>query len=446
MSVSDVPSSDSRRSFLKSAALPLTAASASRVLGANSRIQTALIGVGNIGFRHLSAYLVPTFQQQTVDIQVVGFSDIYTGRVARARDFLKLEQKHIHHDYHDLLARKDIDAVFICTPEHWHFQMAMDALEAGKDIYLEKPVTYTIEQARVLAEAVRKSDRIVQVGSQHLSDLRYHMAKEVIAKGWIGKPLWAQTSYSVNSLYGCWNMYLIEEQANAKTVDWKRWLGTAPDRPFSGERYFRWRKYWDYCGGVGTDFFYHRLSPLLHTLGPAFPRRVAGMGGIFLDRDREVPETYSTVIEYDSFMINISASTGAAQGERGMAPTIYGHEAMIQFQPGAITVTPEPLFAKKFEAATGQKAVRMETAQWADRPIRQAHMENFFACVRSRKQPVYGMDLGYQVMTAIRMGVDSYRGGRILAFDPKAERLLDRVPPRVGYEGDGSNSPEAKLV
>ena len=129
-----------------------------------------------------------------------------------------------------------------------------------------------------------------------------------------------------------------------------------------------------------------------------------------------------------------------------MAPTIDGHEGMIQFQPGAVTVTPEALFAKKFEAATGQKSVRIETAQWADRPIRQAHMENFFACVRSRKQPVYDMELGYQVMTAIRMGVDSYRQGRILAFDPDTQLVLDKVPPRVGYEGDGSNSPEARLV
>lgn len=436
---------NTRRTFLESAALPLTALSASRVLGANDRINVGLIGVGNIGFRHLSAYLVPTFQAAG-KIQVTGFSDIYTGRVARSRDFLKLEQKHVHHDYRDLLARRDVDAVFICTPEHWHFQMAMDSLEAGKDIYLEKPVTYTIEQARQLAAAVKKSSRVVQVGSQHLSDLRYHMAKEAIAKGWIGQPLWAQSTYSVNSVYGCWNMYLIEEGANGKTVDWKRFLGPAPARPFSGERYFRWRKYWDYCGGVASDFFYHRLAPLLFTLGPRFPHRVSGMGGIFLHKDREVPETYSTAIEYDSFLVNISASTGAAHGERGMPPAIYGHEGVIQFMAGAIEVTPESLYAKKFEAATGKKLVRLETAQWADRPIRQAHMENFFECMRTRKQPVFDIELGYQVMTAIRLGVDSYRQGRIMAFDPQSQRVLDAPPPRPGYEGDGSNSPEAKLV
>ena len=418
----------------------MAAASQARVMGANDRIRIGMIGTGNIGRRHLEGHLIPIRDEKN-NIEIVGFSDIYKHRNEQIRQLLKLEKKAVHHDYRDLLARRDVDAVWICTPEHWHFRMAMDALEAGKDIYLEKPITYTIEEAKQLAAAVRRTGRILQVGSQHLSDLRYHLAREVIEKGWIGQVLWAQSSYSTNSLYGVWN-YRIEPEATEDQIDWKRWLGNAPSRPFSAERYFRWRKYWDYSGGVGADFFYHRLSPLLFAMGPKFPRSVAGMGSIYLFRDREVPDTYSTVIEYDTYMINISASMGAVHGEQGMAPTIYGHEATIQFVAGGIKVTPEWQFAKKFEAATGKKTLLLETNQWKDTPIRRAHIENFLECVKTRKDPVFPIELGYQAMVAIKLGIDSYRTGKIMAFDPQTQRVLPGIPPRPGYEGTGENYQE----
>ncbi len=195
-------------------------------------------------------------------------------------------------------------------------------------------------------------------------------------------------------------------------------------------------------GGVGADFFHHRLSPLLFAMGPKFPRSVAGMGGIYLFRDREVPDTYSTVIEYDTYIINISASMGAVQGERGMTPTIYGHEATIQFVEGGIQVTPEWQFAKKFEAATGKKTLLLQTDRWKDTPIRRAHIENFLECVKTRKDPVFPIELGYQAMVAIKLGIDSYRSGKIVAFDPQTQRVLPGIPPRPGYEGTGENYQE----
>jgi predicted dehydrogenase len=426
----------SRRVVLASA----LAATQGRVLGANDRIRVAMIGVGNVGRRHFIHHLIP-LQREKNTVEIVGFSDIYRHRNEQVRQLLGLEQKHVHHDYRDLLSRQDVDAVWICTPEHWHFTMAMDALAAGKDLYLEKPITITIDEAKQLAAAVRKYNRIVQVGSQHLSDERYHLMRDVVEKGWIGQVLWAQSSYSVNSIHGVWN-YDIEPEATAEQIDWKRWLGTAPQRSFSAERYFRWRKYWDYSGGVGADFFYHRLSPLLWVMGPKFPQAVSGVGGIYLFRDREVPDTYSTAIEYDSYMINIAASMGAAAGEKGMAPTVYGHEGMVQVVEGGIVVTPEWQFAKKFEGVAGQKQLRLEAKTWKDLPMRRAHIENFLESVRTRKDPIYPIELGYQTMVAIKLGIDSYRNGKLMAFDPKTERVLPQAPKRRGYEGDGKNVQE----
>ena len=181
----------------------VTARSASRVVGANDRINLGMIGMGGMGTVHLQAFMKQTEEEK--DIQVVAVCDIYTLRKQRARDIAKLTDKDVHHDYRDLLARNDVDAVLIATPDHWHGQMALDALAAGKDVYLEKPMTYTIEEARAIAEAVRKSDRILQVGAQGLSSPRTHKVKELIESGAIGELVGAQASSSGNSLLGVMN-------------------------------------------------------------------------------------------------------------------------------------------------------------------------------------------------------------------------------------------------
>jgi predicted dehydrogenase len=191
----------SRRAVFQTA-VSLTAASYSRVLGANDRINAGVIGTGNLGMRHLRIYMKPLLAEGKVTI--AGVSDIYTGAKRRAQEQTRLESRYVHHDYRDLLARKDIDAVYIVTPEHWHHRMALDALDAGKDVYLEKPMTYTIPQAKEVATAVRKTGRVLQVGSQWGSDPLYHHARSVIERGWIGKVLWAQSTYSMNSVHGVW--------------------------------------------------------------------------------------------------------------------------------------------------------------------------------------------------------------------------------------------------
>ncbi len=431
--------SSSRRAFLATgvaAPAVVAAPAASRVVGANDRINVGMIGVGSKGSGHLRLLLGRSRDQR--DVQIVAISDIYRKRREASLSQAGLATDAAFVEYRELLERPDIDAVWICTPDHWHATMALDAIEAGKDVYLEKPMTYSIGEARRISAAAARTGRVVQVGSQHLSDKRYHEARKVIQKGWIGPVLWAQNSYSRNSLYGEWN-YTIDPEGTPDNIDWGRFLGTAPVRPFSAERFFRWRKYWDYSGGIATDLFYHRLAPLVLMIGKQFPTRVSGHGGIYVHREREVPDTYATLVEYKGHFVNLSASMASSAGNQGLPTMVYGHEGAISFLPGAIEVKPEYQFARKFREATGHDVLRIEVNQ---DNISADHVSDFLDCMRTRQQPVFDPHFGYQVMVAIRLGVDSYRNGRMIAFDPDSERVVPVPEERPGYEGAGKNVDE----
>ncbi len=417
---------------VKSLKPSVTARSAARVVGANDRINVGSIGVGGMGTGHLRDFVRQSEERK--DIQVVAVCDVYSVRKERARKIAGLEEKDAYHDYRELLARNAVDAVVIATPDHWHGQMALDALTAGKDVYLQKPMTYTLEEARQVAEIAARLGRVLQVGSQGLSSPAYHKAKELIAEGEIGQILWAQGTSARNSTRGEWN-YRIDPEGTPETIDWKRWLGPAPRRPFSAERYFRWRKYWDYSGGIATDLFYHTLGPLVFSLGLKFPVAVSASGGIYVQKDREVPDTYATLIEYPECCINLSGSMANAAGGRHHGYAIYGHQGTITFARGAVVVTPEVLTPGSFDQRPEPAPKVYEVPQ--PRSTHGAHTDNFFECMRSRKQPNLNAQLGYQIMAAIRLGVDAYREGRTKLFDPASGRRIDRLPKRPEWEGNG---------
>ncbi len=428
----------SRRVFMGAA----TAVSAARLAGAGDRVRVGIIGVGNIGTRHLQRRLLPMMRQDGI-LDVVAASDIYDRAKFRARELTGLAERDVHHAYEDLLARDDVDAVVIATPDHWHARMAIDAMRAGKDVYLEKPMSRTIPEARAIAETVEETGRVLQVGSQWVSDPAYAEAREMVRGGLAGPVLMAQSSYSSNHPDGVWQYY-VDEEASPATVDWKRFLGDAPDQPFSGERFFRWRKYWDFSGGIGTDFLYHRLSPLLYAAGPRFPQRVSGHGGIYLFPNRQVPDTYSTTVEYGDMVVNLVGASGSQAPNLLHGPAIFGQRASISLSPGVVEARPERLHADEFRRRSGTDLVRVEVDNRDQQTARTAHMRDFIGCVRTRGKPIFDARFGYQVMVAIKLGVDSYRSGRMMSFDPLTERVLDLAPPRhPGYEGDGTNRPDA---
>ncbi len=402
---------------------------AAMLVGANDRINVGVIGAGGMGFSHIR--LLKNYAETSKAIQLVGVSDVFDKRKKRAQDYIGLANNQIHHEYKDLLARKDVDAVFIATPDHWHFQMAMDALDAGKDVYLQKPMTYRIEEARQLAEHVKKTGRVLQVGSQFASEAVYFRARDLMRENVIGTPLFAQATYSRNSFHGEWD-YAIEPEGTPETIDWKRFIGSAPARPFNPDRFFRWRKYWDYSGGISTDLLYHRITPLLMVLGPQFPARVSANGGIYVHKDREVPDTFSTCVEYEKFQVVMSASTAASAPARLTSPAIIGHEATMEFVGNTeILITPEKIFAKKFAEKYGGPELRVYVEPKTN--MDQAHAENFFECMRTRQKPNLDVEFGYQLMVAIGLGVKAYREGASQTF---------RAVPRDSYEGTGMNVDE----
>ena len=424
----------SRRRFLGTAAAglaiprPATAASANRVIGANDRINIGFIGVGGRGRGHLRRIYARS--QEQADVQVVAVSDIYTKRKERARLMAKLAPKDVHHEYRDMLSREDVDAVYISSPDHWHAPMTFDALDSGKDVYLEKPMTYTLHEAREVAERVRLLKRVLQVGSQHLSEQRYHRAREVIAKGWIGQPLWTQNTYSRNSLHGEWN-YRIDEEGTPENIDWNLFQGPAPAREFNAYRYFRWRKYWDYSGGIATDLFDHVVAPLnICWEEPQFPYRVAATGGIYAFKDREVPDTFNLLADFakghslvlSSSMANSTHIPGLLRGQHGTI-TMVDH-GKFEGRTDHITIAAERAHLEEFVSKWGYQSVDIPVEETP----RDAHISNFFECMRTRQKPVLDADTAYRAQVTISMGVESFRRGKILYFDPAMERVVEKAP------------------
>ncbi len=429
----------SRRVFLGgvAGAAPVMGAAAKRVIGANDRISIGHIGVGGNGTGMLRRIVAR--REERGDVRSVALCDVYSRYRERASRVAALPQQDLYINYHGLLARDDIDAVMISTPDHWHAQMAIDAMNAGKDVYLQKPMTLTVEEAREVAATAKKLGRVLQVGSQHLSDLRYHVARELVEAGEIGKLLWGQTTYSRNSRVGEWNYY-VDEEASPQTIDWDRWLGPAPQRPFSAERFFRWRKYWDYSGGIATDLFYHRLGPLLYIMGSQFPTRVTGSGGIYVQKDREVPDTYSTTVEYKDFFITLSASMANSAAVRYVPQAVYGHKGAIVFDGPKVKLVREAIFDPNSVDGKGT----VEEIPVGRRDMNSDHISDWLSCIRSRSTPRLGPDFGFEIMTAIKLGVDAYRQSEIKLWDPDKVQPATKPDPRPAYEGSGENPPESR--
>ncbi|MBI4889835.1 MAG: Gfo/Idh/MocA family oxidoreductase [Acidobacteria bacterium] len=442
---------NSRRAFLSAAAMAasattaiakeklikpgLPAKSASRVVGANDRIRIGMIGVGIMGTGHLRAFVR---QQNTEkDIEIAAVSDVYKRHRDRAKAITKLEDKNIVLDYREVLRRDDIDCVLIATPDHWHAQMAIDAFAAGKDVYLQKPITLTVDESAQVIAAAAKYNRVLQVGSQFLSDQRWHKVRELIGEGAIGEVLWGQTTYSRNSVVGEWNYY-VDEEANAETIDWTRWLGPAKKRPFSAERFFRWRKYWEYSNGIASDLFYHRVGPMLFAMGAQYPTRVSGGGGIFVQKDRDVPDTLAMIAEFQNFMIVVAGSMANSAPNKYLPEVIYGHSGTILVESTKVTVTPEMAVAKALNRPTEVRTFEFPTAM---REMGKRHSDDFFSCMRTRKTPNLGPELAHQIMTSVMMGCESWRSGEMKLFDPATKKRTKKAAARPAYEGDGKNSP-----
>ncbi len=418
------------------------AKSAGRVLGANDRINVGVIGTGGRGTYVAREFM--TAGKGEGNCQIVAVCDVYQKRVNKNKEFYTKEygKCDAYLDYREVINRPDIDAVIVATPDHWHAPIALAAMDRGKDVYLEKPMCHTVEEARQLVATVKETKRVLQVGSQTTSGDQWHQAKRVIAEGMLGNMLLSQGSYHRNSVEGEWN-YTIEPEAGPdgkgeNYIDWKMWLGNATKRGYDADRFFRFRKYWDYSGGIATDLFYHVVAPMnICWSEPQFPHKVMAGGGIYQFKDREVPDTFHLIGDYakghsivlSSSMANSQHIPGLIRGH-GASLTMVEHGRFEGFAPqltlraergrGGQYIVPE--LEAKFKGETEIKVPVKETNTM------QTHVGNFLSCMRTRQKPTLDVETGARAQVLITMAVNSYREGRVLYFDEKNWKVVPKAP------------------
>jgi predicted dehydrogenase len=430
----------SRRNFLAATAVGGAGMASvpawGRVLGANDRINIALVGLGDRGTDHLN--LVLEHQANKRDIEIVALCDVYQKRLSKAASRVPGARTYVHHQ--EVLERPDVDAVFVATPDHWHAPIALAAMESGKDVYVEKPMTHTVEESKTVAEKTRELKRVVQVGVQGLSWNRWHKIREIIQSGMIGQVVAVQGTYSRNAPGGDWNggeFWSIDPAAGPDAtgdnhIDWKQWLGPAPQLPFNADRFFRFRKYWDYSGGISTDLHYHVIAPFQLAIANDFPVRVSGMGGLWVYNDgREVPDTFLTAADYPSkYSMTVYSSQVNENGPRMM---IRGTKATIHLsdewegppsrQYDYADIFPESPYATEFANTNRDIQVRVDgVGNEGDLK----HVDNFLECMRTRQQPNCHVDIGYKTSVACDLSVRSYRNGKVYYFDAESERVTTK--------------------
>lgn len=439
---SDNAQGATRRELIKSAAAATVATVAgatvakssafavapSRVLGANERINIGFVGVGGQGMTHVRLLKENAEDNNTANVAVC---DIYRRRVKNAQGFCGLTDKAAFEDFRKLLEMKDIDAVWIATSDNWHAPIAIAAMEAGKHVYIEKPMCRSVEEAYAIYDTARKTKKLVQVGSQGCSDPKWHVAGKVVKEGRIGHLVQAQGSYCRNGKAGEWNYYTIDKDAgpNATGDGYINWdvfrMGKEP-RAWDPDRYFRWRKYWAYGNGIMGDLFPHRLHPLAIAMAlpqsgmGGFPSRVSSMGGLYVQKinpetkkvDREVPDF--TTIQVDFAEGCTMMLLGSTINEQGWQDMIRGNKATLYFGGSGVQIRPERVWAEEVEFGE-------EPVEGAGESIEQHH-KNFLQCIREGGVPNCNIELALRVQIMISLGEMAYRRGKTMHFDPKTRK------------------------
>jgi len=445
-----------RRSFLGTAAKTATLAAAATRLhpllaepasapkrSPNDTVQLALIGAGIQGQGDTRTAL------QVPGVKLVAVADCYDGRLAHAKELWGSDIATTR-DYREILARKDVDAVLIATPDHWHKQAAVDALEAGKDVYLEKPMIHIYPDGPAIIDAAHSSKRILQVGSQRVSSILYAKAKELLAAGAIGKLNMVTARWDRNSSIGAWN-YSVPLDASTETCDWPRFLGSAPKIPFSGERFFQWRKWGDYGSGVAGDLFVHLFSGTHFITGANGPTRAMATGAIRFWKDgRDANDVLLALFDYpEGFNLSLHVNF-VDGGEESEGFLFTGSEGLMEIDgsKGTVTVTRTPLasepgytvstFAESMQKQYLEKYRGKYPVTHPGGPPPQDlqqftappgysdsydHFHNFFSSVRSRKPVVEDATFGFRAAGAALLANLSVERGSMVNWNPETMKL-----------------------
>ena len=389
-----------RRTFLRATAI--TALSYSRILGANDRLRLGAIGVGERGRNDMGK------MQKSPGVEVAAVCDIYAEQIDKAKSMAPNATS--YNDHRKLLADKTIDIVLIATPDHWHSVTAIDALNAGKDVYVEKPLTLSIEEGPAIVKAARVNDRICQVGMQQRSGKHYLQAKkEYFDTNKLGKITLARTWWHGNSYH------LRKAPPSLATrpsnLDWARYLGPLTWRDWDPQQYWNWRAYLDFGGGQVTDLFTHWIDVVHMFTGQQIPRSATAAGGVYHYKDgRTAPDTISVLLEYPTDMTATFDAT-LAPGITGAAVEMCGTEGRLYIDRQKYTYTP-----------AGRNAQPVTVNATTDLDV--DHITNFLECVRSRKLPNGDVLIGHRSAQASHLGNIAYMEKRRLAFDTTREKIM----------------------
>jgi predicted dehydrogenase len=443
-----------RRSFLQSALKTATIATAATRIhplfaqaaapaprSANDQIQFALIGAGGQGQGDTRNALA------TPGVKLLAVADCYDGRLAHTKE-LWGKDLFTTRDYREILNRTDIDAVIIATPDHWHKQAAIDAMRAGKDVYLEKPMIHIYPDGPEIIAAAHSTNRILQVGSQRVSSIVYAKAKELLASGAIGKLNMVTARWDRNSSIGAWN-YSIPLDASPETCDWPRFQGTAPKMDFSPERFFQWRKWKDYGSGVAGDLFVHLFSGTHFITNSKGPTRAMATGGLRFWKDgRDVNDVLLALFDYpEGFNLSLRVNF-VDGGEESEGFLFTGSEGIMEIAGNTVTVTRTPLATEPgYTVSTFTDAMQREyIAEYRKKypvphpegpPPRSIekytappgyldsydHLHNFFNAVRSRQPVVEDATFGFRAAGAALLSNLSAERGKIVEWNPETMKL-----------------------
>jgi predicted dehydrogenase len=402
----------SRRQFIAAAgAAAWSANSYARIHGANERLRIGVVGCGGMSFVHMR---ILVRNKEKDNAEIVSVCDVFQKRLDSAAQLTGGKK---YTDYRALLEDKDADYVLVATPEHWHYRVAAGALEAGKHVYVEKPMCRRIDEARKLAALVKsKPKQKLQVGVQGMSDESFEMAYEHVKNGDLGKVVLCQIDYSRHHRDDFWAYDIDQDAQPGVNLDWKTWLGAAPKRPWDPERFFRWRRYWDYSGGIASDLFVHRATRLIKALNLTFPDYVVATGGKFgfTGSKAEIPDTFNVLADYPGGPTMQLVSTLA--NDTPVEHLLRGHKATLAFTRTGFTITPQRAFAKDAKSFTYQR----KGAESVD-----PHHRNLQNAIRRNEPLRCGADLGYYGVVVCEMAVESYRRRAYMRWDAQRQRAVE---------------------
>jgi len=405
------------------------------VLGTNDAIVCGFIGVGGQGY---NAHLLNTINlmdngraRHNIQLNAIGAAacDLFSKRRDRAYESLDKARREagrdasveVHEDYRAILDNPDIDAVFIGTVDHWHTKIAIDALDAGKHVYCEKPMTRYFAEGFEIHDKVKETGHKFQIGSQYCTQGKWHAAADLIRAGRIGPLVLAQDSYHRNTPQGEWNYYELEDELEpGKTIDWEKWLGPVSAREFNAQHYHRWRKYYPYCAGILGDLLAHRIHPLLIATGnPEFPKRVCSIGNKVIGdanlgpEDRDVTDNCQLLAEFPSGLCMLV--TGSSVNEQGLGQVIRGNEGTLYFSGESLELRPERPFADLVDGE--QMDNLLPGVNVPD------HINNFFTAIREDGETSGNIDVAIRAQTIISMAELSERMGEMIYFNEEERSL-----------------------